>query len=364
MEEFYDILCLKEGMIVNMKALRKIKNEAGAEFQDIPIPKIGPTDLLVKVKATALCKSDIDVYNWTPVVQNLKLPLPITMGHEFLGEVVDIGEVVKGFSIGDHVVGETHVPCGYCYACKTGKSHICVNNMGVLGRSIDGSFAEFIRLPSISAIKVDNSMPPSHGAIMEPLATAIHATTKADVAGKTVAILGCGAIGLMNIEIAKILGATRVIAISRTQAKLDKARELGADLVINNKNNDMVEAVMENTHGIGVDVIIDYTGDINVINDSVDMLKVGGKCVYVGMIDYPLTFEKFMVRVVYKELVLTGIFGREIYSTWEVLNNILESNRMNLKNYIADEVPLSDISKWIDKASKLTGRVILYPDFN
>lgn len=343
-----------------MKAIRKVEPGKGALYTDVPIPEITSGDeVLVKVKAAALCKSDVDVYEWTPLVRDLKLPLPITMGHEFMGEVVEIGRDVKGIAVGDHVVGETHVPCGYCYTCRTGNQHICTNNMGVLGRSFDGCFAEYIKIPVKSAIKMDPGIPFEHGAVMEPLGTALHALSKAEIGGKSIAILGCGAIGLMSIELARILGASKIFALSTTKDKLEKAAELGADVVINGKEEDLVEVVMQHTHGQGVDVAIEYTGNQKVINQMINIMKTAGTCVFVGMIDYPLTFENFMLKAVYKELILTGIFGRRMYETWETLNNLLEAGKINVSNYIGPKVPLERFEEAVALSASTVGRVIL-----
>ncbi len=344
-----------------MNALVKTVPGAGAQYLQVDIPMIKDDEVLVKVKASALCKSDVDVYEWTPVVQNLKLPLPKIMGHEFLGEVVETGGKVKGINVGDHIAGETHIPCGQCNCCKTGNPHICNNGMGVLGRSTDGAFAEYIKLPALCAIKIDNSIPVEHGAIMEPLATALHALSKAGVSGKSVAILGCGTIGLMAVELARFLGATWIFAVSTSQFKLDKALKLGADFCINNKTEDMVQIIMEKTHGLGVDVAVELTGNEGVINNVVKIMKPAGKIVFVGMIDYPLTFNNYMLGVVYKELVLTGIFGRRIFDTWEMLNAILETKRLNLEEYIGERLPLKDYEKAIKLSHSTAGRVILIP---
>ncbi len=344
-----------------MKALRKVKSGKGANWEDIDMPQIGEDDLVVRVKATALCKSDVDVYEWTSLVAGANYPLPITMGHEFVGEIVEVGKHVKNFLMGDHITGETHIPCGYCHSCRMGNGHICSNNMGVLGRTVDGSFAEYIRIPEVSAIKIDKEVPISQGALMEPFGTAVHAVMKGEVSGKSVIVLGCGTIGLMAVELSRLLGATKVIAVSRTPAKLEDALHYGADVAINTREHDLVEVVMDETHDIGVGVAIETTGDQKIINQVMKILEVAGRCVFVGMIDYPLTFDGFMNKVVYKELILTGIFGRRLYETWETVASILQSGRIDLSHYVAAELPLVEFKKGIDMFSSLSGRVIFYP---
>nr|WP_207754303.1 zinc-binding dehydrogenase [Caldicoprobacter guelmensis] len=340
--------------------MRKIKAGPGAELVEIPIPTVGFEDVLVRVKATALCKSDVDVYMWTPLVASANYPLPLTMGHEFMGEIVEVGKSVKNLQVGDCIVGETHIPCENCVSCWSGNRHIC-DNMGVLGRNVDGSFAEYIKLPAVSAIKVDKTLLPAYGALMEPLGTALHALTKGEVWGKSVLVLGCGIIGLMAVHVAKLLGATRVYAVSTSPTKLEKAVKLGADKIINSKKEDMVEVIMEETRGKGVGVVIETTGNEVIINKAIDVLQKAGRYVFVGMIEENLTIEKFMTRVVYKEIVLTGIFGRRIYETWILLQEFLETKNIDFGIFIGAEMPLTDYEKGFQQFSDLTGRLIFYP---
>lgn len=344
-----------------MKALRKLKAGKGAIFCDVPIPIIDQTDLLIKIKATALCKSDVEVYEWSDLLTSLNFPLPVTMGHEFLGEVVEVGGLVTNFKVGDHISGETHVPCGYCHTCRTGNQHICSNHMKIIGRSLDGSFADYIKVPVVSAIKVDKGLPAKHGALLEPLAVAVHSLTKANIFGKSIVILGCGTIGLMTVELAKVLGASKVIAVSTTPSKLKCALKLGADLVINSKETNLVEVVMEETKGLGVGAVIDNTGNEKLINDAIDILQIAGTFVFVGMVDTSLEIKQFMKRVAFRELLLTGIYGRKMYETWDIVENVLEVGRLKLESYVAAEIPLSDYEKGIEMFSTLPGRVIMYP---
>ena len=295
-----------------MKALRKLKPGYGAELVDIPIPSIEADEVLIKVKATALCKSDIDVYNWTPLVASANYRLPLTMGHEFLGEIVEVGNAVRTLKVGEHVVGETHVPCLRCKSCWNNNMHIC-DNMGVLGRSYQGSFAEYIKMPAVSAINVSKDLPPKYGAVMEPLATAVHALMKGQVWGKPVVVLGCGVIGLMSVQLAKLLGATRVYAVSTSLNKLEKAVALGADKAINSRTEDWVQIILDETHGYGVGTAIETTGNEGIINRTMDVLQKAGTCVFVGMIEGGLNIEKYMDRVVERGQVFNGVLSRRNY---------------------------------------------------
>ena len=343
-----------------MIALRKTKPAPGAEFLDLPAPEIGPQDLLVKVKAAALCKSDVDVYEWTPLVAAANFIPPFTMGHEFAGEVVKTGELVKGFAPGDRVAGETHIPCGSCRECRTGHAHICTNHMGVLGRSFDGAFAEYILLPEKAAIRLSSRVDYIQGSMYEPLATAIYSLQKANPSGKHIAVLGPGTIGLMICEAAKAMGASRVFAVGTNPERLNYSLQLGADAAINTKEKDFVAEIKKLSSR--VDAVIDCTGNTGLINQAVDLLSIAGTMVFVGMIGAELTIPGFMYRVVYRELVLTGIFGRHLYTTWDILDGLLESGRVKLEHYVGEVMPLKDYQKGIEHFSRLKGRAILLPE--
>ncbi len=342
-----------------MQALRKMKAGPGAEFVEIPIPEIGEHDLLVKVKAAAMCKSDVEVFEWSPLVRNLKTPF--TLGHEFAGEVVKTGSLVKNFNPGDKVAGETHIPCGYCHECRTGNNHICTNQMGVLGRNVDGCFAEYIRLPEISAIKLDKDADYVQMSLLEPLGTALHSLQKANPSGKTVAILGVGTIGLMACELAKTLGAVKVISLDVNEDRLNYSLTLGADVAINGMKEDFVTRVMAETAGIGVECVVDFTGNNRVINQAIDAMATAGQLVHVGMIEADLVVPNYMYRVVYRELKITGIFGRHMYNTWELLMSILKNSNINLSAYVGSVMPLTDYNKALDIFNEINGRAVMIP---
>ncbi|GHT64628.1 L-threonine 3-dehydrogenase [Spirochaetia bacterium] len=342
-----------------MKAIRKLKEGPGAEIVEIPTPKAGPHDLLVKVKAAAMCKSDVEVFEWTPLVAAAHYALPFTLGHEFAGEVVETGALVKGFAVGDRVAGETHIPCGSCRECRTGNQHICSNNMGVLGRNVDGCFADYIRLPEISAIKLPANADYVQCSLYEPLGTAIHALQKAGPSGAHIAILGTGTIGLMACEAAKAMGASRVFALDINQERLDYSLKVGADAAINGKEKDFVTEIKKHTSRLGA--VIDFTGSPRVINQAIDALAIAGRLVHVGMVGGDLTIPNFMYRVVYRELQITGIFGRHMYTTWDILGNLLESGRVKLEHYVGEVMPLKDYKRALERFDQLNGRAVMLP---
>ena len=341
-----------------MKAIQKTVGEVGAQLVELEIPRIGRNDVLVQVKNAALCRSDVDVYEWTQLVQNAHYKLPFTMGHEFSGIVVEVGEDVKSIRVGDRVAGETHIPCGYCNTCRTGNQHICRNNMGVIGRSFNGCFAEYIKIPEIAAVKMPDSISYRQGALLEPFATAMHALSKANPSGNSIAILGMGTIGLMTVELAKFLGSTKIFVMGNNELRLAEGKRLGADVTINGSREDFVEVIMRETNGVGVSSIIDMTGNEEVINKSVEALKVAGTLVHVGMVPKPLTFNNYMYGVVYKELNVTGIFGRRMFETWETVLSILNTGRIRLDNYVGEITELENFEQAIADFRKVTGRII------
>ena len=343
-----------------MKAIKKTTAGPGASIVEVPIPKAGPHDLIVKVKAAAMCKSDVEVFEWTPLVQAANYALPFTLGHEFAGEVVEVGELVTQFAVGDRVAGETHIPCGYCRECRTGNQHICSNNMGVLGRNVDGCFADYIRLPEVSAIRLTSDTSYIEGSLYEPLGTAIHALQKAEPCGAKIAILGTGTIGLMACEAAKAMGASQVFAMDISPERLKYSLQVGADVAINGMECDFVAEIKKHTKEL--DAVIDFTGNQKVINQAIDALSIAGRLIHVGMVGSELTIPSFMYRVVYRELKITGIFGRHMYTTWEILANLLESGGVKLSSYIGDIVPMEQYQKALDIFDSINGRAIMIPD--
>jgi len=341
-----------------MKAIIKREPTKGIEFVDRAIPQYGRDEVLIKVKAAALCSSDVDVFEWTPLVAKANYPLPFILGHEFSGEIIKVGEDVKGLNVGERVVGETHIPCGYCETCRTGNQHICGNHMGVLGRTVDGCFAEYIKLNQKAVISLPENCTYHQGAVLEPLATAMHAVSRANPSGKTLAIMGTGTIGQMAIDIAKFLGAIKIFAIDISDFKLGESKSRGADFAINSLREDVVGIIKKETNHNGVDAIIDFTGNEKVINQCVEALKIAGTLVHVGMVGKPLTFNSFMYDVVYKELILTGIYGRRMYETWTRLSAILSTGRLDLDSYIGKVMPLKDFEKGVEMFQEISGRVV------
>lgn len=347
-----------------MKALLKNTRKPGVTIAEAEVPKIGRKEVLIRVEASALCKSDVDVYDWTPLVEKANYDLPFIMGHEFAGTIVKVGEDVQGYREGDRVAGETHIPCGYCETCRTGNQHICGNHMGVLGRTVNGCFAEYIALHEKALIRLPENLSFEEGAILEPFATAMHAVSKADPSGRSLLIAGVGTIGQMAVEIAKFLGCTKIFALDIDEKKLEESRNRGADVVINGLKEDLTAVIRRETDGIGVDAVIDFTGNERVINQEVEAVKIAGTIVHVGMVEGTLTYQNFMYGVVYKELIVTGIFGRRMYETWTEVMNILRTGRIDLHSFVAKKRKLDEFEKAVEEFSSYSGRIVFVHNEN
>lgn len=343
-----------------MKAIVKEKRKIGFSYKEVEKPVITRDEVLIKVKASALCKSDVDVYEWTELVEKANYTCPFIMGHEFSGEIVEVGDAVRGYKVGDRVAAETHIPCGYCETCRNGNQHICGNQMGVLGRSVNGCFTEYVALHQKSVVKMPDNLTYEQGAILEPFATAMHAVSKANPSGKSLLIAGTGTIGQMAVEIARYLGCTKLFALDVNDIKLEESKKRGADVVINGMKEDLAEVVKRETNGCGVDAVIDFTGNERVINQEVEAVKIAGTIVHVGMVEKPLTYHNFMYGVVYKELVVTGIFGRRMYETWTETMNILETGKIDLNSFISKKMQLEDFAQAIKEFPEVSGRIVFH----
>ena len=342
-------------------AIRKAGPHPGAELVEMTIPdKLGVDEVLIKVDLAAICASDVHVYDWAPNIAASPFPLPVTMGHEFTGLVVQTGEQVTSLVEGDRIAGETHYPCGECYQCQTGEQHRC-RQMGILGRSINGCMAGYIVLPEICARRIPSDIPIGQAALMEPLGVAVHAVDKAGPSGETIAILGCGAIGLMAIGAAKAFGALRIYATSRTPAKLERALQMGAYRALKADRDDVVAEILAETDQEGVGRVIDFTGNPEAIRQGFQILRKGGTYVGVGIPTGPVELD-LVNSVIYREAIYTGIHGREMWSTWIKVERLLSWGLIDLSPVMGKRFPLSEfVLAFAEAKSSTPGRVLLDP---
>ena len=345
-------------MTGEMRAIIKPTAGPGAAMTRVPIPGVGPRDVLVKVKATAICGTDIHIYNWDPWSQSRIHP-PRVFGHEFCGEVVEVGPQVRSTAPGDFVSAETHITCGVCFHCRTGKGHIC-QNVEIIGVDRDGCFAEYITVPEENIWKVAPDVPVEIAAIHDPLGNAVHTVFSADVAANTVAIIGVGPIGLCAIPISRMAGATRVFVTDVNEYRLDLARKLGADVVVNSRREDPVKVMMDTTGGMGVDVVLEMSGHPDGIRQGLAALRKGGQMSLLGLPSRPVEID-LADAVIFKGAILKGISGREMFATWYRVAALLRAG-LDVSTVITHRFPLDDFEKAMELArSGNCGKIVLYP---
>ncbi len=343
-----------------MKAVVKKQPGAGFELVDLPIPDPGPGEVLIQVKATALCGTDIHIYDWNLWAQNARISLPLVAGHEAAGEVVALGEGVTGLKSGDRVAGETHIPCGHCLQCQIGEQHICAN-LKLWGIHRDGCFAEYAVIPAVCARKIPAEIPFPVGAVLEPLGTAFRAAAESDVPGRTVVVIGCGPIGLFAVGSAAMMGAGKVIAIDISEFRLAGAKAMGATHVLNPEKDRLTEAILAMTGGYGADAIIEASGNVGAIKEAFKYLRKGGRFALVGLPGKVIELE-LGSEVVFKEAKLFGIHGRRMYSTWQAMEGALASGKLDVAPVLTHELPLGEFEKAIQLAkSGQANKVILIP---
>lgn len=304
------------------------------------IPQIGEINILVKVRAAAVCGTDIHIQRWNDWAAKRVKP-PSIIGHEFAGEVIKVGSAVTAVKPGDIVSAETHIVCHGCEFCRTGKEHVCPNNKSI-GVQRDGCFAEYIAIPEDVAFVCDPSLPVEVGSILEPFGVAVHAVMEFPVSGKSVAISGCGPIGLMGLLVAKKVGAARIIAIEPNASRAKMAMELGADAVIDPTEVDAVDAVREKSGGYGVDVALEFSGSISALRAASLFTKPGGALAVVGLPSKPLEFD--IAEFAYKGITLKGIAGRKMYETWYQVRGFLDSG-IDLSRIVTHKLPFEDYEK-------------------
>ena len=258
-----------------MLAVVKPEAAPGAEIREVKIPAFGRTDVLVKVKVASICGTDLHIYEWDRWAQGRIHP-PLIPGHEFCGEVVAFGDEVTSVKEGDFVSAEMHVACGKCFQCRTGEAHIC-QNVKIIGVDADGAFAEYVVIPESNIWKLDPAIPQEYASILDPLGNAVHTVLAGEIAAKTVAITGCGPIGLFSIAVAKAVGATTVIAIEVNEYRRRVAEKMKADVVIDPSKEDVNAIVAERTGGLGVDAVFEMAGHLDAIRTAFDIVRRGGQ---------------------------------------------------------------------------------------
>ncbi len=339
-----------------MKALVKAKAEPGIWLEDVPMPKIGVNDILVKIKKTAICGTDLHIYRWDKWSQQT-IKTPMTIGHEWVGEIIEMGSGVTGWKIGERVTGEGHIACGHCRNCRRGKKHVCENNFGI-GVHRDGAFAEYLSIPAANVIRINPDIPDDMVAIMDPYGNATHTTLTFPILGEDVLITGAGGpIGAMCIAIAKFAGARRIVATETNPYRMALAEKMGATRVVNPVKEDLDTIVHDLGMHSAFDVGLECSGSPHAFNDMIKHMYPSGKIALLGIVppDTKVDWGTF----IFKGLTMKGIYGREMFETWYYMEQMLLSG-LDLSPVITDHFKIDDFQKGFDLMdSGNCGKVIL-----
>ena len=343
-----------------MKAVVKTAPGPGAQLVDVPSSSPGEGEVRVKIDIAAICGSDVHVYDWVPRVARSNVRLPLIMGHEYCGRVVEVGRGVNNVQPGDLVAGETHIPCGNCYVCHLGKPHIC-QNLKIVGRHIDGCFTEEMVVPAPGVFKLPDDFPPDAAAVLEPLGCGVRPFFDEDVGGTTVVVLGAGPIGLFAMAGARALGAAQVVATNRSQFRLDLAAAMGATVCLSPEREDVVQAVLSLTRGVGADIVLDSTGNAEAFRQGIRMLRKGGTMLIIGMPSEPVQLD-LGADLCLKEATLRGFHGREMYRSWEKVVPLVQRGAIPTAPVITHRLPLADFATgFAAAAERRAGKVLLVP---
>ncbi|WP_024551579.1 L-threonine 3-dehydrogenase [Franconibacter helveticus 513] len=338
-----------------MKALAKLKAEEGIWMTDAPVPEMGHNDLLIKIRKSAICGTDVHIYNWDEWSQKT-IPVPMVVGHEYVGEVVGIGQEVKGFEIGDRVSGEGHITCGHCRNCRGGRTHLCRNTVGV-GVNRPGSFAEYLVIPAFNAFKIPDNISDDLASIFDPFGNAVHTALSFDLVGEDVLVSGAGPIGIMAAAVAKHVGARNVVITDVNEYRLELARKMGVTRAVNVAQEDLKDVMDELGMTEGFDVGLEMSGAAPAFRTMLDTMNHGGRIAMLGIPSSEMTID--WNKVIFKGLFIKGIYGREMFETWYKMAALIQSG-LDLTPLITHHYSIDDFQKGFDAMrSGQSGKVIL-----
>lgn len=304
-----------------MRAISKKERAPGLWMIEAPVPDIGPNDLLIKVKKTSLCGTDLHIYKWDEWAQRT-IPAPMIVGHEYVGVVEQVGSEVTGYQPGDRVSGEGHLTCGNCRNCRAGKRHLCRNTVGI-GVNRQGCFAEYLRLPAVNAFKVPKVISDDIAAFFDPLGNAVHTALSFDLVGEDVLITGAGPIGCMAAAIAKHVGARFVVVTDVNDFRLGLAKKLGATLAVNPTRESLADVMKKLGMTEGFDVGLEMSGSPDAFRQMLEAMNHGGKIALLGIFSGAVPID--WNQVIFKGLFMKGIYGREMFETWYKMSSMLRS---------------------------------------
>jgi threonine 3-dehydrogenase len=338
-----------------MRALVKAKAERGIWLEDIEKPAIGHNDVLIKVRRTAICGTDIHIFKWDDWASKT-IPVPMAVGHEFYGKVVDCGIEVKGFSVGDRVSAEGHITCGICRNCRAGRRHLCMNTVGI-GVNRAGAFSDYISVPAFNVFKIPDAISDDMASILDPLGNATHTALSFDLVGEDVLITGAGPIGVMAVAIARYSGARHIVITDVNEYRLDLARKMGASVALNVTGGSLDQTMQDLGMEEGFDVGMEMSGNPSAFRDMLRTMHHGGKIALLGIPPEETSID--WTQVIFKGLTIKGIYGREMFETWYKMSSMLQSG-LNIEPIITHRFTIADYQEAFElMESGQSGKIIL-----
>ena len=338
-----------------MKALVKSSPERGLWLEDIPMPTVGQADVLIKIKKTAICGTDLHIYNWDEWSQQ-NIPVPMQVGHEFVGHIVETGSAVKGLTPGLLVSGEGHVVCGHCRNCRAGTRHLCINTRGI-GVNIPGCFAEYLVMPGENVFPIPPGITEDEAAILDPLGNATHTALSFNLIGEDVLITGAGPIGILAAAISQHVGARNIVITDPKDYRLKLAQKLGARHTVNVTREGIKDVTREVGMTEGFDVGLEMSGNAQAFNDMIDTCKAGAKIALLGILPTGATIDWH--KVIFKGLFIKGIYGREMFETWYKMCAMIQSG-LNIRPIITHRFSVDDYIKGFELMDTgQSGKIIL-----
>jgi threonine 3-dehydrogenase len=338
-----------------MKALIKKHSEKGIWLEDVPMPQVGVNDVLIKIKKNAICGTDLHIYEWNEWAQRT-IKVPMTIGHEYVGEVVEKGAGVKNVNLGDRVTGEGHIACGHCRNCRRGKLHVCENSIGV-GVNRDGAMAEYLSLPQENVVRLDERISDDMAAIMDPFGNATHTALSFPLIGEDVLITGAGLIGSMATAICRFAGARYIVVSDLNDYRLNIAKQMGATLTINPTKGETVANACKKLKMRGFDIGLEMSGSPKAFSEMLDNMYNGSKISLLGLMPAGTGID--WDKVIFKALTLKGIYGREMWETWYQMEQMLITG-INLTPIITHRYAIDDFQKGFEvMESGQCGKVLL-----
>jgi threonine 3-dehydrogenase len=338
-----------------MKALAKLKAQPGIWMTHIDKPEPGVNELLIKIKRTAICGTDMHIYHWDDWSQKT-IPVPMVTGHEFVGEVVALGAGVKNFQLHDRVSGEGHITCGHCRNCRAGRRHYCANTQGI-GVNISGAFSEYMVFPAENAFKIPDDIDDRLAAIFDPFGNAVHTTLSFDLTGEDVLITGAGPIGIMAAAIARHVGARHIVVTDVNDYRLAMAKKMGASRVVNVASQSLPDTMKSLGMSEGFDVGLEMSGVPTAFSAMLSNMIHGGKIAMLGIPPNDMAID--WNQVIFKSLTIKGVYGREMFDTWHKMACLLQSG-LDLEPIITHEFSVDDFQQGFDMmASGQSGKILL-----